>query len=249
MKISLLLIGDEILNGSREDLNAHFIIKKISKKNRVLSNILIVGDNDKKIIEGIQFLLQVSDFIITSGGLGLTPDDITLRTIAKGLKRKVIKSDKARNFVEKSLNKLNKQIKENLIENFSVCIEGAEIMENKAGVAPIEKIRIRNKVLFILPGVPEEFSRAFFNYVLPEIAEGKSSKEIALSVNCSESDIVDLLDRLEKEFSVKTASYPPISRNRFLLIKIKGKNTDNAQEFFIKNLKERSIKFEKNFSR
>ena len=249
MEIGLLLIGDEILNGAREDLNAHLVIKKLQEKQQTLNVMVVAQDNEQKIAESIRFLLKNNDLIITSGGLGLTPDDVTINAIAIGLNKKVIICNKAKEAVEKSLKRLGKKINGNLAKDFSHCIEGSEVIDNEVGVAPIERIMLNNKLIYILPGVPKEFSIMFQRYVLKEIPEGKSIREISVDVSCSESDIVDILRELEKRFGVKTASYPPIFEKSNLNIKLKGKDIETAFKFFLNKLRDRGIKFETNISR
>ena len=249
MDIGLLLIGDEILNGAREDLNAHLVIKKLHEKRQNLNMIIIVRDNEQEIAESIHFLLENNDFIITSGGLGLTPDDVTINALAKGLNKKIIICYKAKKAVEKSLRRLGKKINGNLAKDFSRCIEGSVIIDNEVGVAPIERIMINNKLIYILPGVPKEFSIMLQHCVLKEIPEGESSGEISMDVNCGESDIVDILRELEERFSVKTASYPPIVEKNKLNIRLKGKELETASEFLLSKLRERGIKFETNIPR
>ncbi len=249
MKISLLLIGDELLNGSREDINAHLVIKELKKKGHVLNSILICGDDIEQIAKSISFLLKNNDFIISSGGLGLTPDDVTVEAIAKGIGRKIVLSEKAKRAVKQSLKRIGRNINAALEDDFSKCIEGAEIIENETGVAPIEKIRIKRKMIYVLPGVPIEFETMFKKYVLKDIPNAThKEKEVTINVNSVESNIVDILRNIQKLFAVKTYSYPPIEKSKWLTIKLMGKNADRAFEYLSDRLEERGIEFEKDIS-
>ena len=248
MKIGLLLIGNEILDGSREDINAHLVIQKLKSKNLALSMVLIVRDEQEEIARGITFMINNADFIITSGGLGLTPDDVTLKSIARGLNKKMVLCKSARKAVERSLKRLGKKLRKDIEDDFSYCIEGAEIIENEVGVAPVEKVTKDKKVIYILPGVPAEFSEMFTHYVLNEIPNGQYIKEITIKTACNESDIVDVLRKIEKDFNVKTSSYPPVTKNEMLTIAIKGGKANDAFKFFKLQLKERGIRFEKDIS-
>ncbi len=254
MKISLFLIGDEIISGEREDINAHYLMKNLGECGLRLSEILITGDDKEEIGRGIKFLLSSSDIVITSGGLGLTPDDITIEAIAEALDRKIVYDETAKKLVRKSLKRLGRNIPEETEFEFYKKIEGATLMENFVGVAPIEKLVIDNKTVFILPGVPKEFREAIDRYIFPVIAQLKSvnnKQTVEFLINARESEVVNILKNVEKKFSVKTASYPPVLDNeRYLKIKLTGANEDvqKAKVFFEKALTKKGIRIEKEIS-
>jgi len=250
MQIALLLIGDEILNGEREDLNAHFLIKKLREKNQKLSELLVVPDDIEKIKSGILYLIKGNDFIITSGGLGLTPDDKTLEAIASALNLKLKKDPEVRKLITSRLKKLMVQVKPFIIEEFSKKIDNAEIFANEVGVAPCQHVLFQNHSIFILPGVPDEF-RYFINNVVIKRIENTDKEEVEIFlVNGRESDFADILRKIEEKFSVKTASYPPVEENeRYVKVKIMGnQNLKPAIKLFISLLNKRGIKIEKRIS-
>jgi nicotinamide-nucleotide amidase len=249
MQIALLLIGDEILSGEREDLNAHFLIEKLKSKNRKLSELLVVPDTLNRIENGILHLIKQNDFIITSGGLGLTPDDKTLQAISNALHLKLLKDNEVKNIVKSSLQRLHVNVKPYIVEEFSKKIETAEIFPNKVGVAPCQHIRTPEYSIFILPGVPDEFKFFVENIVFKYISENKSEKTEAFLINGRESDFADILNEIENKFNVKTASYPPLkNKEKYVKVKITGSEIEKAVKFFVSHLQERGIKIEERIS-
>ncbi len=250
MQIALLLIGDEILNGEREDLNAHYLIKKLGEKNQKLSELLVVPDEIEKIKSGILYLTKGNDFIITSGGLGLTPDDKTLEAIASALNLELKKDEEVKKLIMSSLKKLGVKVNHFIVEEFSKKIDDAEIFKNEVGVAPCQHLVFQECSIFVLPGVPSEF-RYFVNSVVMKYIEkvDKERTETFL-VNGRESDFADILQKIEKEFSVKTASYPPVEiGEKYVKVKIAGqKDLEPAVKRFTSLLKERGIEIEKRIS-
>ncbi len=250
MQIALLLIGDEILNGEREDLNAHYLIKKLGEKNQKLSELLVVPDEIEKIKSGILYLTKGNDFIITSGGLGLTPDDKTLEAIASALNLELKKDEEVKKLIMSSLKKLGVKVNHFIVEEFSKKIDDAEIFKNEVGVAPCQHLVFQECSIFVLPGVPSEF-RYFVNSVVMKYIEkvDKERTETFL-VNGRESDFADILQKIEKEFSVKTASYPPVEiGEKYVKVKITGqKDLEPAVKRFTSLLKERGIEIEKRIS-
>ncbi len=250
MQIALLLIGDEILNGEREDLNAHYLIKKLGEKNQKLSELLVVPDKIEKIKSGILYLIKGNDLIITSGGLGLTPDDKTLEAISKALNLTLRKDAEVKELITNSLKKLRVEVKPFIIEEFSKRIDNAEIFKNEVGVAPCQHITFQNRSIFILPGVPGEFRYFINNVVMKHIEKAKRKKTVTFFVKGIESDFADILRKVEEEFPVKTASYPPVEiGEKYVKVKIIGqKDLEPAVKLFTSLLKERGIEIEKRVS-
>lgn len=245
MRISLLLIGNEIIQGEREDTNAHFVISMLKKKHLYLSKLLVVGDDKNSIKEGLLFLLNCSDAVITSGGLGLTPDDITRLSVSETLKRPLVKDKKTENYVMSSLKRIGRKINQNQLNRLSYIISGAMPIENRVGVAPGMHIVVNNKHIFVLPGVPKEFEDMFINFVFPLLKNEKEVFEKTFLVQLKEADLVELLELIEKKYSVKTASYPPIEGEKLLRIKLIGDENAvyKASEYFKAFLNNRKADF------
>ncbi len=72
------MIGDEILKGHVQDINSHFICKELWKLGVKVSRIVVVGDDLEAIAEEVRSLSPLYDFVLTSGGVGPTHDDVTM---------------------------------------------------------------------------------------------------------------------------------------------------------------------------
>src|SRR5580700_7901444 len=85
-----LAVGKELLIGRTLNSNAYWIGRRLYKMGGMLDRVLTVTDSLEEISAGLNELLALNpDFIIVVGGLGPTPDDMTLKGIALGLKRKM----------------------------------------------------------------------------------------------------------------------------------------------------------------
>ena len=90
MQVEILVIGNEILIGKFQDTNSNWMAKRIAKYGHHLTRITSIGDDKKEISKAIRAILKRKpDIIITSGGLGPTFDDITIESVAAGLKLEV----------------------------------------------------------------------------------------------------------------------------------------------------------------
>ncbi|KAI1435719.1 molybdopterin binding domain-containing protein [Xylaria sp. CBS 124048] len=78
-----LVIGDEVLGGKTIDTNSAFMAKWCFSLGINLKRIETIEDDEDEIIEAVRRMSARYDFVVTSGGIGPTHDDITYRSIAK----------------------------------------------------------------------------------------------------------------------------------------------------------------------
>jgi molybdenum cofactor synthesis domain-containing protein len=78
-----LVIGDEILSGRTQDVNLNAIAKYLAAHGVDLAEARIVGDEKDDIIAALNALRGRWDYVITTGGIGPTHDDITADCVAE----------------------------------------------------------------------------------------------------------------------------------------------------------------------
>ena len=81
---ALLLIGNELLSGKIVDQNGQLAIATLRRRGIDLIEVRIVADDEAAIGAAARELAARATFVITSGGIGPTHDDITLASIAAG---------------------------------------------------------------------------------------------------------------------------------------------------------------------
>jgi len=80
---AVLIIGDEILSGRTQDTNLNSIAKMLGQYGVDLVEARVVGDLESHIIAALDALRTSYDYVITTGGIGPTHDDITADCVAK----------------------------------------------------------------------------------------------------------------------------------------------------------------------
>ena len=80
---AVLIIGDEILSGRTQDTNLNFIAKYLGTYGVDLAEARVVPDIKQEIIEALNHLRARYDYVITTGGIGPTHDDITADCVAE----------------------------------------------------------------------------------------------------------------------------------------------------------------------
>ncbi|BAL81483.1 competence/damage-inducible protein A [Caldisericum exile] len=246
MKIALIIIGDEILDGLREDENFKVARKNLKNVHIRFDQLLFVRDNLLDLKRVLNFTKDYFDVVITSGGLGLTPDDITLKAFSEAFNVPLVKSKEKREIVKKNIERVNAIQYIDLIDELSEGLLGSMPIENPTGVAAGEKIKIGNTTFYILPGVPREFE-AMIKIVVSDLnfAPENSVVKVIYEVDEKEARLIKVLRAIESNFNVKTASYPPIHLEEKLRIILYGKNglLNEAKEYFESTLKNAKITF------
>ena len=79
---AILVIGDEILSGRTKDKNIGWLAEQLSALGIQLGEARVVADKKHLIIDTVLTLSNNYDLVFTSGGIGPTHDDITLKVLS-----------------------------------------------------------------------------------------------------------------------------------------------------------------------
>src|SRR5438046_8214578 len=82
---ALLVIGDEILSGRTKDKNIGYIAEYLTALGIDLKEVRVVGDEEAPIVEALNALRQHYTYVLTTGGIGPTHDDIPADLVAQAL--------------------------------------------------------------------------------------------------------------------------------------------------------------------
>lgn len=150
---AILVIGDEILSGKTEDRNARLLISELRELGVALKRIVIIPDDIETVSQTVKELSDTFDYVFTSGGVGPTHDDVTIPGIARAFNQPIVSHP----ILEA---KLKSYFGENVDETrlrLSLVPKGSELVDATDLKWPV--LAYRN--VYILPGVPEHFSKKF----------------------------------------------------------------------------------------
>lgn len=159
MKIKLILIGDELLKGSSADENAYWLGRLFFQKKLKITKVVTIEDNLKEMAKEFRDSFKKFDLTITSGGLGITNDDLTRKALSIGFGRELIYDSMAEKYARKSFHRFKKPYPTKNPHPYSFVPQGFTSIPNHIGVAPgLAFLDEANKKLFFsAPGVPKEF--------------------------------------------------------------------------------------------
>ena len=81
--VSVLIIGDEILKGTFEDENGPWLIGRLRSLGAQLQGLSVIPDGVEVIGEAVARCARASDWVVTTGGVGPTHDDVTMAGVAR----------------------------------------------------------------------------------------------------------------------------------------------------------------------
>jgi len=86
-----VVIGNEVLNAQVPDENGAYLIQRLREQGIRLRSLSIVPDEVDAIIDAVVRARRGARWVITSGGIGPTHDDVTVRAVALALGRRVVR--------------------------------------------------------------------------------------------------------------------------------------------------------------
>lgn len=180
--VGILAIGNEVLNGHVLDTNSNWMELKLVSLGLQIKRLVSVRDEVDEIGKGLEFLMDTCDVIITSGGLGPTHDDMTLKAIAHYLGLEVSEDAEALAIVKRQYKILNERgiVKSpdmtEARKKMARIPKGAVPLDNRVGGAPGTRLKVGDSIIFSLPGVPSELKFIFDDSIIPWIVDRVSQK-------------------------------------------------------------------------
>ena len=205
--MEIICIGNELLIGKVVNTNASYMGRRATSLGVAVRRVTSCPDEITEIVNVVrEAFVRKPGFIVTSGGLGPTFDDMTLEGLAKALNRELLVSEEALAMVKAKYEEYSKtrNIREGEMTpprvKMATLPEGAQPMLNPVGTAPGVRINVGGTVLMALPGVPKEMEAIFEASVVPLLREasgGLGFYELSLYVDrIMESVLAPLIDRV-----------------------------------------------------
>ncbi len=155
VSVSSLCVGKELLIGKTTNTNATWLGARLFGIGTMIDRILTVTDSLDEISSGLLELLERKpDFIVVVGGLGPTPDDMTLKGVARALGRRVRPNAAALQLIREHYIKTGRSEIEMTParRKMAVIPEGSAPLTNEPGTAPGVRIEKSGTVDLLPPG-------------------------------------------------------------------------------------------------
>jgi molybdopterin-biosynthesis enzyme MoeA-like protein len=234
MNFGLIIIGDEILSGRRQDKHMAKVIELLAARGHALAWARYVGDERPLITAALKEALASGDVVFSCGGIGATPDDHTRQCAAAASGRPLVLHPEARRLIEERMRDVAAEQgiafepdrPDNVHRlNMGVFPEGATLVPNPYNKIPGFSL---GDVHFV-PGFPV-MAHPMIEWLLDQRyghLEPAAHAERALYVKGSmEATLTPLMEQIEADFAgVRIFSLPSVDhpqRGRHIELGVKG---------------------------
>lgn len=196
MKVGLITIGAELLNGTRTDTNASWIGQSIVTIGADINWHMTVNDSDESILNSLNQIPSDVKIVLCTGGLGPTHDDITASVLYKYFNDKPLFDEKYWSLLIDKFKDRGIQIPE-ANKNQAIKPKIGKIIPNPIGSARGLHFKNNNFQLFSMPGVPSEMKAMMNDYILPIISEMSQTEnyvKLIRTTGIMESALYEIMD-------------------------------------------------------
>jgi len=212
VKLEVVTIGTELLLGLTPDTNAAELGRALAAAGIEVVRHSTVADRPEAIRAAVAEALDRTGFVITTGGLGPTRDDITKRVVAELFGKPLQLNEDVLRSLEERFRRLGRPMAATNRTQAEVP-EGATVLPNPRGTAPGLWVEERGRVVVMLPGVPSEMRGLIAEEVLPRLAARASGMVVrsrtVRTTGIAESALAERVGAIEDDIAPLTLAYLP----------------------------------------
>ena len=236
---AILIIGNEILSGRTQDTNTSTLSLWLNSIGVRVQEVRVIPDIEETIVNSVNSLRKIYDYVFTTGGIGPTHDDITAQSIAKAfnLDYEIHKEG------YKILEKYYKPGEFNEGRQKMIWMpKNAKLLLNPTSGAP--GFSVEN--VFCLPGVPS-ILKSMLGGLKNDIVGGEPILSHTISLKTVESEIANSLTKVQDQnIDVEIGSYPFFHAGKLgvsIVIRSEDQNKiDNCNSQILDFIKVKKIK-------
>ena len=168
MRGEIIAIGNELTSGRIHNTTSGFAAHHLFEAGYDIYAMHTIGDTPTLIGEALKRALGRVDFVLVTGGLGPTDDDLTTEAVSEALNRPTMPNLEILSLIRQHLDANGNQPLSSL-EKLAWLPEGAETLSPKTKMAGYQLVH-RGKPIFFLPGIPHQMRTLLIEQVLPRLS-------------------------------------------------------------------------------
>jgi len=230
MQVAVITVGDELLAGETENTNAMWLAGELTARGATVARALTVPDERETIARYVREWAGEFDAVLVTGGLGGTPDDVTMEAVADALDREMVVQEEVRETVAEKGRRFREE-NPDLAEEYDFDPDydataslpaGARSLVTEESFAPGAVV----ENAYVFPGFPEEL-RVMFEAVAEEF--GGSVVSETIYTPSPEGALTGTLTEAEERFGPAVASYPT-KGDSLARVKVTGEDETAVEE-------------------
>ncbi len=228
----IICTGDEIISGRVADFNARYAAARLHEAGLGVQCITFLGDNALQFQDTLARGLSRSRFIIITGGLGPTEDDITAAAAASVLQVPLHQDEFLLQRLQECFKKRGLPW-EDRFARLALVPKGACILDPEADACGFY-LKHQDTLLYFLPGVPREMQLLFNKYVLPPLLQVAAGGEIVCQrtlrfFGLHETELQHLFQGVCRLYADLSVGYYPNFPENHLTLTVRGRNSESLE--------------------
>jgi nicotinamide-nucleotide amidase len=192
----LLSIGSELTVGETRDTNAAELARSLTDEGVSVRRITALPDDLAAVSDAFERALRSVDLVVSTGGLGPTPDDLTREAIAAACGETPTVDPALEAWLRQIWARRGMPFPEMNLKQ-AWLIPSATAIPNDGGTAPGWWVERDGRIVVALPGPPREMRPLWRDWVLPRLRERGLGREVASLTyrltGIGESAVADIL--------------------------------------------------------
>jgi nicotinamide-nucleotide amidase len=190
----IVALGTEILLGDLVDTNTPWLSRKLAALGVAVRRHTTVGDDKERIVATLSDAACWADLVVTVGGLGATPDDLTHECLKEATSREMVEYPEARRHLDEVFERFTGRKPPPSAYEQALFPEGSKLIPNPLGAAMGALVEADGTLFATFPGVPTEMERMFEETLEPLIrsrSEGIIVSQTLRFAGISEEEMAD----------------------------------------------------------
>jgi nicotinamide-nucleotide amidase len=208
----IIAIGDELTSGRITNTTSGYAARELFLLGHAIQAMHTIGDEPELIGETLKAAIHRSDFVLVTGGLGATTDDLTNEAVIKALELNTAIHPCVQANIESRMGKDDRNGAVSLAK-LAQLPEGAEVLDDDCRMAGY-LLRYQGKPIYFLPGVPPQMEILLRDKVLPGLQTFDPVRAVPVcqrvyrTCGLFEIEINRRLQHLEQRDGVQIGYYP-----------------------------------------
>ncbi len=227
----IISVGTELLLGDILNTDAQFLSTELAKMGIGVVYQTTVGDNPERLKKALSIAAERSDIIITSGGLGPTPDDLTKEICCEFFDKKCFLHEESLDKMKQYFANKNIEMPESNVKQ-AMLPEGCTVFPNNNGTAPGCAMEKDGKHILVLPGPPRELTAMYYESAVPYLSQFSEKTIVSHQIRTFGIGESALAEKVKKYLDGKNPTVAPYAKDGEALLRVTAMadNEESAEE-------------------
>lgn len=201
--VEIISIGTELVLGRIQDTNSFWMAQELVGLGALVQRITVLPDDMALIIDAFAGAVQRrADVVLMSGGLGPTPDDLTVYALARLVGVQPLVDETTLDAYVQRRNLRGRGELTPALLRMATVPAGAQVYQNPAGWAPCVSVTKETTTFFALPGPPPEMQAVFTMHLVPffTLTYPSHAASLRVAVDMYESELAPLFAQVRERY-------------------------------------------------